>query len=92
MKRSCLLFFHALLASVFALLTWQCSWEKTAVPTVQAVVTDADGNKQGFVYYIRGRCIETADAYGKKSYYAYNVKNQILTSIPFLPDSLRKTD
>ena len=44
MKRSCLLFFHALLASVFALLTWQCSWEKAAVPTVQAVVTDADGN------------------------------------------------
>ena len=45
------------------------------------LVTDADGNKQGFVYDIRGRCIETADAYGKKSYYAYNVKNQMVRAV-----------
>ena len=47
MKQRCQFFLHASIASLFALITCQCSREKTDMPTVQAVVsvvTNASSN------------------------------------------------
>lgn len=44
-------------------------------------ITDAAGNVFGFVYDVRGRCIEKADGYGKKTRFFYDGKNQLIKTI-----------